>query len=223
MKTKDKIAEIEREHKLPIGQIIKRLNNDGQGVSLIAEVLKTNTMLIYRAAAEAGIELKPTPRSQFARRSDALAFEARINDEYDGQTPSEVIAGYTNDGYGPEVIAGFIGCCRKKVVLIAKEHGIALNKRTAKHLQPHHEPTAAARAAAAAACRKYDFDVEAAAKKIGITKKHMYRRLKNMPKDMALSGARRNNRRNSNTLRHPWRESYDRLEHDKSFQQRAEG
>jgi hypothetical protein len=226
VKVKIKIAEIEQQYGMAIGKVIQKLNQEGQGISVIARTLDTNTPMIARQAAKHGITLAETPMSLRRTRSDVLAFVARIADEYDGQSPAEVIQGYTDDGYGPHVIAGLLGCCRKKVQILAEEAGITLNQRTAKHLQPHHQPTPEAIAAAAKANKKWDFDVDAAAKKIGISTKWMYRRLNKMPIEMALTLKRRDYSKVPKkliTTSHPWRASYERSQANTSIQPRTEG
>ena len=63
-----------------------------------------------------------------------------IEEEF-GQSAADVIRGFTDDGYGSELIASFIGVSRKTVKRWAAEYGIVLNKRTRADLQDQRPPT----------------------------------------------------------------------------------
>lgn len=226
MKTKFDIPSIEKRYGRPIKSVLEHFTAQGLGVSIIASSLNTNTSMIYRLAEKHKVILTITPRSLREQRSDTTDFINRIKKEY-GQTPAEIIKGYTDDGYGPDVIASFLDCCRKTVVRWARDAGIILNKRTRADLQPHHAPHAHAIAAAAEVNSKYfEFNGErltasSAARKLGIDKSTMARRLKTMPLDRALTLSKQpagRKTRKAAPLNHPWRQDYDRAEHNQCVQ-----
>ena len=77
-----------------------------------------------------------------------------IEEEF-GQSAADVIRGFTDDGYGSELIASFIGVSRKTVKRWAAEYGIVLNKRTRADLQDQRPPTQQCLKAAAEANSMY--------------------------------------------------------------------